>query len=153
MNNLNVSAAVFQSKRNCVGKAVNFFKNVSKIDRVFQDVYDCHLILGGKQRLKQLDNYSMIPWPSFDTHQTYKRAMIREVQRDLSLFSNFFNDDTTLNLFPQDMKIPISVFVFFRVLTKSFLRIISKKLSKTQNSINQDFVSLQNFRGPSPTVY
>ena len=62
---------------------------------VFQDVYDHHLILGEKQRLKQVENCSMIPWPSFDTHQTYKRTMIREVLRVLSLFCNFFNDVAT----------------------------------------------------------
>ena len=37
----------------------------------------------------------MIPLPSFDTYHTYKRAMIREVLRVLSLFCNFFNEVTT----------------------------------------------------------
>ena len=60
---------------------------------VFQDVYDHHLILGEKQRLKQVENCSMIPWPSFDTHQTYKHAMIREVLKVLSSFCNFFTDE------------------------------------------------------------
>ena len=40
------------------------------------------------------------PWPFFDTHQTYKRAMIREVERVLSLFSNYYNDETTFEPFP-----------------------------------------------------
>ena len=57
-------------------KLLFFSKNPQKLT-VFQDVYDHHLILGEKQRLKQVENCSMIPWPSFDTHQTYKRAMIR----------------------------------------------------------------------------
>ena len=35
---------------------------------VFQDVYDYHLILDEKQRLKQVENCSMIPKPSFDTN-------------------------------------------------------------------------------------
>ena len=48
---------------------------------VFQGIYDYHLILGHKQRLKQVESCFMIPWPSFDTHQTYNCAMIREVLR------------------------------------------------------------------------
>ena len=57
-----------------------------------------------------------------------------------------------LNLFAQDLEIPMSVFVFLRVLTQLLLPIINQKLSNTQNSINQDFVALQDLRGPSPTV-
>ena len=57
-----------------------------------------------------------------------------------------------LNLFPQDLKILMSVFVLFRVLTQLYLPIITQKLSKTQNFISKDFVSLQDFQGPSPTV-
>ena len=49
---MNVSAAVFQPKYNYVWKGVTISKNTSKNGR-FQDVYDYHLILGEKQRLKQ----------------------------------------------------------------------------------------------------
>ena len=73
-------------------KVLSFPKIPQKLS-VFQDVYDYHLILGEKQRLKQVESCFMIPWASFDTHQRYKRAMIREVLRVLSLFCNFFNDE------------------------------------------------------------
>ena len=76
------------------GKLSLFSKIPQKLT-VFQDIYDYHLILAEKQRLKQVKNCSMIPWPSFDTHKTHKCAMIREVSRVLSLFYNFFNDKTT----------------------------------------------------------
>ena len=56
---------------------LDFFSKTPRKLTVFQDVYGHHLILCEKQRLKQVENCSMIPWPSFDTHQTYKRAMIR----------------------------------------------------------------------------
>ena len=57
-----------------------------------------------------------------------------------------------LKLFQEGLKIQMSIFVLFRVLTKLFLPIISQKLSKTPIFIKPDFVSLQDFRGPSPTV-
>ena len=44
---------------------------------VFQIVYDYHLIMGEKQRLKEVESCYVIPWPSFDTYQTYKHTMIR----------------------------------------------------------------------------
>ena len=91
---------LFFSQNTTMFEKVLLFAKIPRKLTVFQDVYDCHLILGEKQRLKQVMNCSMIPWPSFDTHQTYKRAMIREVERVLSLFSNFLNDDTTFEPFP-----------------------------------------------------
>ena len=57
-----------------------------------------------------------------------------------------------LELFPQDLKILTSVIVIFRVLTQLFLPIFSQDLSKIQNFVNKDYVSLQGFRGQSPTV-
>ena len=57
-----------------------------------------------------------------------------------------------LELFPQDLKILTSVIVIFRVLTQLFLPIFSQDLSKIQNFVNKDYVSLQGFWGQSPTV-
>ena len=57
-----------------------------------------------------------------------------------------------LELSPQDLKILTSVIVIFKVLTQSFLPIFSQDLSKIQNFVNKDYVSLQGFRGQSPTV-
>ena len=90
---------LFFSQKEIVLEKLSFLKKIPQKLTVFQDVYNGHLILGGKQRLKQVENYSMIPWASFDTHQTYKRAMIKEVLRVLSLFSNFFNDNTNFEPF------------------------------------------------------
>ena len=56
---------------------VLLFPKIPQKLSVFQDVYDYHLILGEKQQLKQLESCVMIPWPSFDTHQKYKRRIIR----------------------------------------------------------------------------
>ena len=58
-----------------------------------------------------------------------------------------------LELFPQDLKILTSVIVIFRVLTQLFLPIFSQDLSKIQNFVNKDYVSLQGFRGQYPTVF
>ena len=57
-----------------------------------------------------------------------------------------------LNHFAQGLKILKSVFVLFRGLIQLFLPIISQNLSKTQNSINKDYVAVHGFRGQSPTV-
>ena len=57
-----------------------------------------------------------------------------------------------LELFPQDLNILTSFIVIFRVLTQLFLPIFSQDLSKIQNFVNKDYVSLQGFRGQSPTV-
>ena len=78
-----------------MSEKLSLFSKIPQKLTVFQDVYDYHLILGEKQQLKQVESCFMIPFPSFDTHQTYKRAMIREVLRVLSLFYNFFNGKST----------------------------------------------------------
>ena len=57
------------------------------------------LYLGKKQQLKQVENCSVIPWSSYDTHHTFKPVMIREVLTVLSLFTNFFNDQATFGPF------------------------------------------------------
>ena len=61
---------LFFSQKEIVLEKLSIFSKIPQKLTVFQDVYDCHLILGGKQRLKQVENYSMIPWPSFDSRQT-----------------------------------------------------------------------------------
>ena len=58
----------------------------------------------------------------------------------------------TLDLFPQDLKVLISVIVVFRVSTQLFLPIISHNLSKIKNPINRNYASLQGFEGKSPRV-
>ena len=68
---------LFFSQNTMMLEKLLFFLKTPRKMTVFQDVYDHYLILGEKQRLKQVENCSMIPWPSFDTHQTYKRAMKR----------------------------------------------------------------------------
>ena len=57
-----------------------------------------------------------------------------------------------LDLFPQGLKIQIRVIVMFRVSTQLFLPITSQNLSKIQNSISEDYASLQWFQGQSPKV-
>ena len=57
-----------------------------------------------------------------------------------------------LELFPQDSKILTSVIVIFRVSTQLFLPNFSQDLSKIQNFVNKDYVSLHGFWGQSPTV-
>ena len=86
---------LFFSQNTMMLEKLSLFSKIPKKLTVFQYVYDYHLILGGKQRLKQVKSCFMIPQPSFDTHQRYKHAMIREVLRVLSLFCNFFNDEAT----------------------------------------------------------
>ena len=86
---------LFFSQNTIMFEKVLLFPKIPQKLSDFQDVYDYHLILGEKQRLKQIEKCSLIPYPSSNTHQAYERAMIREVLRVLSLFYNFFNDKTT----------------------------------------------------------
>ena len=57
-----------------------------------------------------------------------------------------------LDLFPQDLKVLMSIIVMFGVLAQLILSIFSQYLSKNQNFIDKDYVSVQGFRGQSPTV-
>ena len=134
---------LFFSQNTIMFEKVLLFPKIPQKMAVFQDVYDYHLILGEKQRLKQMKKSSLIPQPSSNTHQTYERAMIREVLRVLSLFYNFSMIKPPLDLFPQGLKIQIRVIVMFRVSTQLFLPITSQNLSKIQNSISEDYASLQ----------
>ena len=77
---------LFFSQNTIMFEKVLLFPKIPQKLSVFQDVYDYHLILGEKQRLKQEENCSLTPWPSFDTCQTCKCAMIRVVLWVLSLF-------------------------------------------------------------------
>ena len=86
---------LFFSQNTIMFEKVLLFPKIPQKLSVFQDVYDYHLILGEKQRLKQIEKCSLIHQPSSKTHQTYEGAMIREASRVLSLFYNFFNDKTT----------------------------------------------------------
>ena len=61
MNNLDVSAAVFQSQDTILFEKVLLFPKIPQKMAVFQAVYDYHLILGEKQRLKQIEKCSLIP--------------------------------------------------------------------------------------------
>ena len=70
---------LFVSQNTTMLVKLSFLSKIPQKLTIFQDGYDYHLILGEKQRLKQEENYSMITWPSFDTHQRYKCAMIRVV--------------------------------------------------------------------------
>ena len=121
---------LFLSKNTIMFEKVLLFPKIPQKMAVVHDVYDYHLIFGRKQRLKQVESCFMIPWPSLDTHQTYKRAMIREVLRVLSLFYNFLIIKPPLDLFPQDLKILKSVDVKFRVSTQLFDPLLVKNCLK-----------------------
>ena len=57
-----------------------------------------------------------------------------------------------LDLFPQGSKIQMRLIVIFRVSTQLFLPTTNQNLSEIQNSICEDYASLQWFQGRSPTV-
>ena len=119
---------LFFSQNTIMFEKVLLFPKIPQKMAVFQDVCDYHLILGEKQRLKQMKKSSLIPLPSSNTHQTYERAMIREVLRICLYFTTFSMIKPPLDLFPQDLKVQIRVIVMFRVLTQLFLPIASQNL-------------------------
>ena len=143
---------LFFSQNTMMLEKLLFFSKTPQKLTVFQDFQDHHLILGEKQRLKQVENCSMIPWPSFDTHQTYKPAMIRQVFKVMSLFCNFFNDETTFGTVSTRFKDTNKCYCNIQGIN-TILPIFNQDLSKIQNFINKDCVSLQGFRDQSPTVH
>ena len=86
---------LFFSQNTIMFEKVLLFPKIPQKMALFKDVYDYYLILGKKQRLKQVRKSSLIPQPSSNTHETYERTIIREVLRVLSLIYSFFNDKTT----------------------------------------------------------
>ena len=101
---------LFFSHNTTILEKLSLFSKIPQKWTIFQDVYDYHLNLGEKQWLKQVESCFMIPWSSFDTHQTYKRALIREVLWVLSLFYVFFQWRNHLWTW-FDLKILMSVIV------------------------------------------
>ena len=138
---------LFFSGKEIVLEKLSIFSKIPQKLTVFQDIYDCHLIQGGKQQLKQVENYFMIPWPSFDTHQTQKRAMIREVERVLSLFSNFYNDDTTFEPFPTRFENTNEYFCIVQGINTTISKHYQSKIVKNSNFYKPGFCLFARFSG------
>ena len=125
--------ALFFSKNTMMLETLTLLLKIPQKLTVFQDVYGYYLILHEKQRLKQVENCSMISCPTFNTHQTYKHTMIREVFRVCLYFVTFSMMKPSFNLFPQDLEALMSGIVMFWVLTHQFLSIISQNQNQSKN--------------------
>ena len=136
---------LFFSQNTMMLEKLLFFSKTPQKLTVFQDVYDHHLILGEKQRLKQVENCSMIPWPSFDTHQTYKCTMIRVILWVLSLFCNFFNDETNFGPVSTIFKNTSECYCNIQGIKTTISTHYQSKFVKNSKFKNQDYVSLQGF--------
>ena len=143
---------LFFSENTTMLEKLLFFSKISQKLTVFKDVYDHYLILGEKQRLKQVENCSMIPWPSFDTHQTYKPAMIRQVFKVMSLFCNFFNDETTFGTVSTRFKGTNKSYCNIQGINTIISTYFQSRFVKNPKFCKQVYVSLQGFQGQSPTV-
>ena len=52
---------LFFSGKEIALEKLSIFSKIPQKLTVFQDVHDCHLILGEKQRLKQVEKCSLVP--------------------------------------------------------------------------------------------